>query len=85
MSTIFIIVWLLLGVIAIWRDYHGILKDWYDRYGESYWDFDKENNNYSAIRLVIYSTPIIILGGLISLIMIELSTPTCWWFTTKNK
>ena len=85
MITLFIILWLICGIIAVWRYYHGTLKSWYDSYKESYWDFDKENNNISTIRLVVYSSPIIILGGLISLLLWESSNHNCWWFTTKNK
>ena len=86
MLILFIIIWLLLGVIAVWRDYHGTLKEWYRNYGESYWKFDKENNNSSAIRMIVNTSPLLIIGGLITLLISEsISTNTCWWFTTKNK
>ncbi len=85
MITLFIILWLLLGIIAVWRSYHGDLKYWYNQFNESYWDFDKENG-FSAIRLLIYTSPLIILGGLFSLLTLELtSKDNCWWFTTRNK
>ena len=84
MLVLLIIVWLLAGLIAVWREYHGMLKSWYDSYEESYWDFDKESG-FSAIRLLLYISPIMILGGLFSLSLCELTPNTCWWFTTKNK
>lgn len=86
MIVLFIIIWLLLGIIAVWRDYHGTLKTWYEDFNESYWDFDKENNNSSAIRMMLYISPLLILGGLIILLIFEsVDTNNCWWFTTKNK
>lgn len=84
MKTLLIILWLLCGIIAVWRVYHGDLKNWYEKFDESYWDFDKKNG-FSSIRLLLYMSPIMILGGLISLLLWELTSDTCWWFTTKNK
>lgn len=84
MTTISIIIWLLLGIIAVWREYHGSLKNWYIQFNESYWEFDKKENN-SSIRFLLYSSPLFIFGGLITLIMFELLSKNCWWFTTKNK
>ena len=84
MITLLIIIWLLLGIIAVWRDYHGTLKEWYCSYRESYWKFDKEENG-SSIRFLLYLSPLFIFSGLITLIMFESLSKTCWWFTTKNK
>ena len=79
-----IIIWLLLGIVAIWRVYHGCLKWWYNIYKESYW---KSNNNM-ALKTLLGFSPIFIIGGGVTLLLFELtlkpSTP-CWWFTTKNK
>lgn len=87
MTILLITLWLLCGVICVWRLYHGDLKSWYYKFGESYWDFDKRNNGNSAIRLVLYLSPLFILMGVISLIVSELDNKTnnTWWFTTKNK
>lgn len=82
-----IIVWLLCGVIAIWRGYHSYLKLWYENFQESYWDFNKIKGK-STIKTFLTMSPILILGGLASLITIEIfieSNYKCWWFTTKNK
>jgi uncharacterized membrane protein len=85
MYILSIIIWLLLGIIAVWREYHGVLKYWYVRYNESYWNFHKKNN-LSSLGLLIMLSPIFILFGLVSLIILELTNPdSCWWFTTKNK
>lgn len=84
MVTTFIIIWLLLGIITVWREYHGLLKTWYKDFNESYWEFDKRENN-SGIRVLLYSSPLLIFGGLITLIMSGLLSTPCWWFTTKNK
>ena len=81
-------IWLLCGVIAVWRLYHGDLKGWYELTGQSYWDFDKERGGDSAIRFLLHISPIFILGGLVTLIISEANPyPYCptWWFTTKNK
>jgi hypothetical protein len=85
MTVLFIIIWLLLGIIAVWRDYHGTLKEWYHNHKESYWKFDKKNNNVSAIRTIVNTSPLLIIGGLISLLISESINTTTWWFTTKNK
>jgi hypothetical protein len=84
MEIVYIVIWLLLGIIAVWREYHGTLKSWYDDFNESYWDFHKREGS-SAIKMLLIFSPVLIFGGLISLIMFESLTTTCWWFTTKNK
>ena len=85
---IYIILWLFVGFIAVWRMYHGDLKGWYELANESYWDFDKRQGT-SAIRYLLKFSLIFILCGLVSLLSFELRSnnyfkPT-WWFTTKNK
>jgi hypothetical protein len=90
METILIILtilWLLIGIIAVWREYHGCLKLWYNGYQESCWYFDKKNNKTSAIRILCYMAPILILAGVITLFVLEASnSDSCWYFTTpKNK
>lgn len=86
METIFIIIWLLCGIIAVWREYHGLLEYWYIMHNESYWDYDRENNKSSAIRFFLTMSPFFICCGLTYLIVNEMSSiKKSWWFTTKNK
>lgn len=76
-----IIIWLLLGLIAVWRFYHGTLKDWYITFNESIWEYDP-----SLMISIIVTSPLHITGGLFTLIIVELSScPKSWWFTTKDK
>lgn len=85
MDTIFFIIWCLLGLISVWRTYHGALKDWWNFSSESYWDFHKRNGGSALINLLLFS-PIFVIGGPISLILFEfISKDNCWFFTTKNK
>lgn len=81
---IFIIVWLLLGIIATWRMYHGTLKSWYIRFNESYWKYHDRNGD-SAIHFLVIFSPLLILGGMITFILHLIDKEVCWWFTTKNK
>lgn len=82
---VFLIIWLLCGIIAVWREYHGTLKTWYEDSNESYWDYHKREGS-SGIMMLLWMTPLFILCGTCSLIIVELySENNCWWFTTKNK
>lgn len=78
-----IITWLFLGIINIWRTYHGMLRHWYISNNQSYWEFDKQRG-FSAIRLFLLLSPIIILMGAIGLILFELLFDNTWYFTTKK-
>ena len=85
MITLFIIIWLLLGMITVWRTYHGFLKHWYICYNESYWKYVKEQNG-TVFKILFLGSPIFIIGGLLTLLLFEFSFQyNCWWFTTKNK
>lgn len=85
MITLFTILWLLCGIIAVWRQYHGSLKNWYNEFNESYWDFDKREGG-CALRILLIFSPVFILGGLISIVVFEIALKeNSWWFTTKNK
>ncbi len=84
MEILFIIIWLLIGIIAVWRMYHYNLKDWYNDFKESYWDFDKREGS-SSIRFLLYMSPLLIVGGLATLIISEIMHGGCWYFTTKDK
>lgn len=82
---IFLTLWLLSGAIGFWRTYHGLLKHWYDMFGYSYWDYDE--GGMSALKLMCFLSPILIIGGMLSLLLLEISyvAKPVWWFTTKNK
>jgi len=85
MIVLFIIIWLLLGIIAVWRNYHGWLKFWYIEFNESYWEYAKTENG-KVFKILFWGSPILISGGLITLLLFEFSSKdNCWWFTTKNK
>ena len=86
MTTLLVIIWLICGLIAVWRDYHGCLKNWYEQFNESYWDFHRRQGE-SAISIIIWGSPLIILGGLFSLLLVEYdnNVKPVWYFTTKNK
>lgn len=83
-KVILIIVWLLLGLIAAWRRYHGILKNWYNFNKESYWD---SNKRYRSLAIVSISCMFLLftIYGPISLISELIDDDACWWFTTKDK
>lgn len=84
LQIIFLIVWVILGIAGHWRMYHGMLKRWYIRFNESYWDYDKRNGD-SAIRFITYTSPLSPLFGLIWFIISFMEEDNCWWFTTKGK
>lgn len=85
MLITFIIIWLLLGIISIWRQYHGWLKFWYNSYNESYWKYAKKENG-QVFTLLFLGSPLFIIGGVLTLLFFEFLTEgNCWWFTTKNK
>ncbi len=82
-----LIIWFLIGAAAAWRYYHGVLKGWYDNFNESYWDYECEG--LSAIKLIVLGSPILVVGGLFSVLLTEfiLTSPyqPTWWFTTRGK
>lgn len=78
-------VWLLCGIVAIWRDYHGFLKYWYKMTGKSAWEYPSDRfilKTHGWFYLLTFSL------GPILLLATETSNEThygAWWFTTKNK
>ncbi len=87
---IFIISWLLSGILGVQIAYYSTLKSWYFNHGESYWDFDKRNGD-SAIRFLLIFSPILVIGGCISLFTITITTYLnekhnfCLYFKVSNK
>jgi len=78
---IFILIWCLIGLVSLWRVYHGFLKDWYIRFNESYWSYDAK-----TFKLLFIASPVFIMGGLFTLLYWEINVNTTnWYFTTKNK
>jgi len=88
MNNIFLIIaglWLLFGLIACWRDYHGYLKHWYESIGESYWK-SKYAKKLAIGQFLFYC--IMICFGPIALYTIEKDNgfhSGCWWYNTRNK
>ncbi len=78
MENIFIIIWLLTGLITVWRHYHGINKYWYET-------FNKKESS-SLIRTLLFVSPIFIAGGIITAILFTSLTHVkgCWWFRIPN-
>jgi hypothetical protein len=90
MKTLIVVVWLLFGLVAIWREYHTSLKEFYQTFGESIWDKDNRKLiGAPAVYSLIISIPFMLLGGPIAFIIFECSDfktrQRVWYFTTKNK
>lgn len=66
---LFIIIWYLVGLLCTWIWYNSLLKEWYCRFNESYWDFDKRNGHTSGIRLLAFTSPLISILGPFLLIL----------------
>jgi len=80
-KIIIITLWLLCGLIANWRVYHGILKMWYYKFNESIWSY-----NSTVPIIIIMIAPIVMISGPFNIVITELIFDTnTWWFTTKNK
>jgi hypothetical protein len=80
METIYIIlitIWLLLGIIAVWRTYYGDIKSWYFKFN---CDLRKDYDYNGHLKLLLIGSPIFIIGGLFSLIMMEVSNSTNTWY-----
>lgn len=81
-----VILWLLAGVISVWRFYHGMLRNFYEHCGLSMWK-EKDGKEFFK-KFFLTSCPIFILGGFISILAYWIAIPrgfNCWYFTTKNK
>lgn len=57
-----IILWLLVGAIAIWRFYHGMLKHFYESVGRSMWK--EEDGKDFFKRFFLTRCTILLLGVL---------------------
>ena len=77
MLMLFIIIWLLLGVITVWRTYWGYIKKWYMKFN---CDLRKDYKFNSHLKLLICGSPILIIGGISSLIMSEILNPYNTWY-----
>jgi len=64
MNTILLIVWFIIGACSARLTYYAFLNDWYDTFKEDYREYD-DNTLYTFIFL----TPIMIVGGVVSLII----------------
>lgn len=80
MKTTILIIWLLSGGVAVWRAYHGMFKEWFSMFGKHRLDTNHKDGYYA---LIIF-TPIYLIGGLVTLILIEIFTETCWYFNIKK-
>lgn len=63
---IYIIIWLLLGALAVWMEYHTAKKEWWDIYHE---DYSKFNNGDNSLRMLLVMSPFFTLGGPLSFIL----------------
>lgn len=78
MITLFIIIWLLLGIIALWRTYYGWIKEWYLEFND---DLRKNRLYNSHLIILLILSPLFLLGGLLSLIYWEsLSRYNTWYY-----
>lgn len=78
MKEILITIWLLLGIIGVWRTYWGAIKEWHIRFNE-----DIRNTEYGHHKILIIFSPILIVGGLLTLMIFETIYDNCWYFKTK--
>ncbi len=77
---IFIIIWLLFGIIALWREFHTNRKIWYNRTGK-----DNLKDSTSSLILLLILSPIFISGGLLICLLFEYEGPfsgkeRTWYF-----
>ena len=77
MLMLFIIIWLLLGVIAVWRTYWGDIKRWHLQFN---CDLRKDNTFNSHLKFLTTYSPILILGGLLTLINTEIIFKYNTWY-----
>ena len=71
MTILLILIWLILGVLGTMNIYYTFLKDWYLDFEEDYRLF---NNGDNAITSIKWVSPLLIIGGGISFILIVLSS-----------
>ncbi len=63
---IVVTIWLIFGMLSAMNMYYTFLKDWYLQFNEDYRLYQGGN----TINSVKYMTPLLMLGGLISFILI---------------
>ena len=85
MKTTLIIIWLLLGLIAVWRTYFGQLKFWYEEFEISLWKSYKKGEAEFFHTFLLFS-PFFVIGGLIPLLIFEFmySKDNVWWYKTPE-
>lgn len=73
--------WLLCGVIAIWRNYFGQLKYWYEKFEVSIWK-DYKKGDAPHLKTLIAHSPVFLVGGPITIILFEclFYKENTWWF-----
>lgn len=78
MIITFIIIWLLCGIIAVWRIYYGFIKHWYLQFNS---DLRNEYSHNNMLKILLILSPLFIIGGLISLILFETGfSHNTWYF-----
>lgn len=64
MTILFIILWLLLGVLSLMNMYYTAKKDWYHTFGE-----DSSKKDLNSTKLLLFFSPMIILSGAFAFIL----------------
>ena len=68
MTIFLIILWLSVGVLGTMSAYYTDIKDWYILFKQDIREWSK-NNGGSSLDVIIWLSPILVMGGLITLIM----------------
>jgi len=69
MTTIFIVIWLLMGVLGVMGAYYGYIKHWYLQYNE---DIRLTTTNETLKQIL---NPIFVLSGPVVLVIAYLKVP----------
>lgn len=80
LEIIGIAVWLIIGMIAVWREYWARIKYWYERFGK---DLRKEWEFNSHLIFLLICSPVFICGGILTWLVFEYNISrgySCWYF-----
>lgn len=84
MIILLLIIWLLLGIIAVWRCYFGLIKEWWVELKQ---DIRKHQRGNNVVFFLLCYSPIFIMGGGITLLIFETGGlyTTTWYYKLPKK
>lgn len=84
MEGLIIFLWICAGFVAYWRMYFGLLKHWDKRVGGDWRVYSRDHDSSRLIWMMRIMFFILVPFGGFSLLIIESSCPTCWYYELKS-